>query len=478
VASLACAAIAACALLGWTLGIGHLTSVFSGLPTMVPVTALMTLGGCAAPFSLRAGARPLGPWGLSSPVTASMFAALGLGLLAMRMPRQVRYGQALALGVLLLGLLMLVGYVFRETYLYQLLPGKGTSILTTMALILLAVGVLALRPAEGIMVALAGPDSGAWIARRLLLSALTMPVLLGLAAGLLLQFDAIDAGSVIAFLAWGMVVVFTAVVWRFALMLYRIELARRQAEQERQAALQALREADTNKDDFLALLAHELRNPLAPIRAAAELLRMPRAQDAAQLQRTSAIIGRQVDHMVHLVDGLLDMSRVRRGLIHIEKTPVDLAAAALDAIEQVRPRIAERRHQLRTELPQDHPTVPGDHKRLVQVIANLLGNAARYTPQGGSIRLALRVQADTVELSVQDDGIGIDPAFLPHVFEAFAQGRRDGRSESGLGLGLALVRHLAELHDGRIEARSEGVGQGSTFVLTLPRLRDTMGAAP
>jgi len=510
VTALACAAIAACALLGWILGIGHLTSVFPGLPTMVPVTALLTLAGCAAlwrlathgsgsllpaglltaaalvilqthftqlapsPFVLRAGARPLGPWSLSSPVTAAMFAALGLGLLAMHRPRQVRYGQALALGVLLLGLLMLVGYVFRETFLYQLLPGKGTSLLTTMALILLAVGMLALRPADGIMVALAGSDPGAWIARRLLLSALVMPVLLGLAGGLLLQADAIDVGSAIAFLAWGMVVLFTAVVWRFALMLYRVEVARRQAERERQAALEALREADTNKDDFLALLAHELRNPLAPIRAAAELLRLPKAQDAAQLQRTSAIIGRQVDHMVHLVDDLLDISRVRRGLIRLDKAPVDLFAAVCEAIEQVRPQVAQRRHQLHTDLPHAHPGVTGDHKRLVQIVANLLGNAARYTPEGGNIRLALRTGADTVEVSVQDDGIGIDAALLPQVFDPFTQGQRG--AAGGLGLGLALVRHLAELHEGRIEAHSDGPGSGSTFVLTLPRLPLPMGA--
>lgn len=190
--------------------------------------------------------------------------------------------------------------------------------------------------------------------------------------------------------------------------------------------------------------------------------------------RHSAIIGRQVDHMVHVVDDLLDISRVRRGLIRLDKAPVDLFAAVCEAIEQVRPQIAQRRHELHTDLPHAHPGVTGDHKRLVQIVANLLGNAARYTPEGGNIRLALRTGADTVEVSVQDDGIGIDAALLPQVFDPFTQGQRG--AAGGLGIGLALVRHLTELHEGRIEAHSDGPGSGSSFVLTLPRLPLPMGA--
>ena len=506
VAGLACVVIAACALAAWGLGAGPLTSVFPGLPTMVPMTALLSLLASASlwrlheagsgparlaaglltaaalaillahathvppPFVRRGGVDALA-WGLSSPVTALMFCALGASLLAMGRPRQVGRGQALALGVLLLALLTLAGYVFRDTFLYQLLPGKGTSILTTVVVILLSAAVLALRPAEGIMVALAGPDPGAWIARRLLLSALTMPLLLGMAVAVLLRVSAIDVPTAIAFLVWGMVVLFTVAVWRFALMLYRIEAARRVAELERQAALESLREADANKDDFVALLAHELRNPLAPIRAAAELLRMPQAGDPAQLRRTAGIIGRQADHIAHLVDDLLDVSRMRRGLITLTRVPVDLHLAVCDAVEQLKPLVAGRRHALQVELGSAHPRVLGDHKRLVQVVANLIGNAAKYTPEGGIIRVEMRPGADSVEVSVADNGIGIDAALLPRVFDSFMQGTRTaGRADGGLGLGLALVRNLAELHDGRVEARSAGVGQGSTFIVTLPLL--------
>lgn len=186
--------------------------------------------------------------------------------------------------------------------------------------------------------------------------------------------------------------------------------------------------------------------------------------------------------MAHLVDDLLDLSRARRGLIELDKVPVDARAAVQDAIEQVRPRIAARRHHLDAELPADAPCVCGDHKRLVQVVANLLANAAKYTPEGGHIRLVLRADAREVEVCVHDDGIGIAADLLPTVFDAFSQGTRTaGRADGGLGLGLALVRRLAELHDGTVVARSPGPGQGSTFVLTLPRLHrtgaDVTGAA-
>jgi len=296
---------------------------------------------------------------------------------------------------------------------------------------------------------------------------------LGMGVAVMLRVKAIDVATAIAFLVWGMVVLFTVAVWRFALMLYRIEAARRLAELERQAALASLREADANKDDFVALLAHELRNPLAPIRAAAELLRIQNGADPAQLRRTADIIARQTDHIAHLVDDLLDASRVRRGLITLTRVPVDLHRAVCDAVEQIKPQVARRRHALQVELGKVHPSVLGDHKRLVQVVANLIGNAAKYTPEGGAIRVEMRPGPDSVEVSVADNGIGIDAALLPRVFDTFMQATRTaGRADGGLGLGLALVRHLVELHEGRVEAHSAGAGQGSTFIVTLPLLRN------
>ena len=507
--ALACGAIAVLSGLGWLLGVPHLVSVFPGAPRMVPMTcvlmvllalglareagtprtvfptalacgfvvaaALALLAGHAlhrvpAPF-VFGGDHQVSPWSVSSPVTAAMFLAVGAGLLFQARPSAIRNGQVLALGVLLLALLTFAGFLVRDTFLYDMLPGKGTSVLTTFAFILLATGTLALHPRDGIMVAVAGHEPGAWVARRLLLSALAMPVLLGACIGLALRLGAIDVGTALALLVWSTMALFTAAVWYFSLVLYRFENARRDAERERQAALDQLREADAHKDDFLALLAHELRNPLAPIRAAAELLRLRGGADPEQLRRTSDVIARQVDHMTHLVDDLLDLSRVRRGLITLDKVPVDLVAVAKNAVEQVRPQVERRRHSLDVRLPQEPVHVAGDHKRLVQVLANLLGNAAKYTPEGGRIRLALAVRGDLAEVCVEDNGIGIDAALLPRVFDSFTQGTRTaGRAEGGLGLGLALVRRLAELHGGEVAARSAGPGQGSTFVLTLPRL--------
>ncbi|MDB5773850.1 MAG: hybrid sensor histidine kinase/response regulator [Burkholderia sp.] len=245
-------------------------------------------------------------------------------------------------------------------------------------------------------------------------------------------------------------------------------LQRKQAERDK--AEQDLRAADQRKDEFLAMLAHELRNPLAPISAAAQLLKLVQL-DEARVKQTSDIIARQVDHMTSLVDDLLDVSRVTRGLVTLDLKPLDLNPLVSDAVEQVSPLIKTRRHQLTVELPEDSALVAGDQKRLVQVIANLLNNSAKYTPEGGNIVLSVEVLKDHVALSVNDDGIGMEPELVSRVFELFAQAERTSdRSQGGLGLGLALVRSLVGLHGGSVQAYSKGTGKGSTFSIRLPRL--------
>ena len=246
----------------------------------------------------------------------------------------------------------------------------------------------------------------------------------------------------------------------------------------------ALRDADRRKDEFLAMLAHELRNPLAPISTASQLLLM--SSDPTRVRAAGEVIGRQVRHMTELVDDLLDVSRVTRGLVELDLEIVDLKVVAAAAIEQVRPLIDSRQHALRTRLPAVGLWVRGDRTRLTQVLTNLLNNAAKYTPPGGEISLSAKHDGAEVTVRVRDNGQGIEPALLPQIFDLFTQAERSpDRTQGGLGIGLALVRSLVSLHGGAIHAASEGAALGAEFTVVLPSVEaprdeggpDTAGAA-
>jgi PAS domain S-box-containing protein len=229
-----------------------------------------------------------------------------------------------------------------------------------------------------------------------------------------------------------------------------------------------LKAAARAKDEFLAMLAHELRNPLAPIGAAAEILQMVKL-DEKRVRQTSQVIGRQVKHMTGLVDDLLDVSRLTRGLVELAQGPVDIQQVVHDAVEQVTPLIQSRKHHLALHLPRVTAMVNGDKKRLVQVIANILNNAAKYTPERGDIVLRVDVQPFHVVIEVKDNGIGMAPDLVARAFDLFAQAERTpDRSSGGLGLGLALVKSLTELHDGYVSCESPGADKGSTFTVQLP----------
>jgi len=239
---------------------------------------------------------------------------------------------------------------------------------------------------------------------------------------------------------------------------------------DQKLAAEELKAANARKDEFLAMLAHELRNPLAPISTAAQMLKLSGA-DPKRIAHASDVIGRQVRHMVELVDDLLDVSRVTRGLVELEREAVDLKSVIQNAIEQARPLIEKKGHTLSTRLGAANVSVTGDRKRLVQVMANLINNAAKYTPDGGEITVCADPVPETgqVKLSVKDNGIGIEAALLPDIFELFIQAKRTpDRSQGGLGLGLALVRSMVNLHGGRVEAHSDGQGRGSCFSVILP----------
>jgi len=232
----------------------------------------------------------------------------------------------------------------------------------------------------------------------------------------------------------------------------------------------SLRDQDRRKDEFLAMLAHELRNPLAPISAAAEMLKFGTANEE-RVRRASDVISRQVRHLTSLVDDLLDVSRVTRGLIELHTAPVDVRAVVAGAVEQARPVIEARGHALRVDVPDGAIRVMADANRLVQVFVNLLNNAAKYTPGGGAIDLSVRRDAAHVTIAVRDSGIGIDDRLLPHVFDLFTQAERSpDRSQGGLGIGLALVRNIVAMHGGAVTAHSDGPGTGSVFTVVLATL--------
>ncbi len=243
--------------------------------------------------------------------------------------------------------------------------------------------------------------------------------------------------------------------------------AREHLEQRAQTEA-SLREADRRKDEFLAMLAHELRNPLAPIRNGLYTLRLVAEQDQTT-QNVRAIMERQVNHMVRLVDDLLEVSRITRGSIELRQELVEVAAVVLGAVETSRPLIESAGHQLLLSMPDEPLQVRGDPVRLTQLIANLLNNAAKYTDAGGHIWLSVRAEAGWVTISVRDDGSGIPPDLLPRVFDLFMQIEGDAvRTQGGLGIGLALVKSLVEMHGGSVRAESQGAGHGSEFTVRLP----------
>jgi signal transduction histidine kinase/ActR/RegA family two-component response regulator len=241
---------------------------------------------------------------------------------------------------------------------------------------------------------------------------------------------------------------------------------------ERQRTELSLRLADQRKDEFLATLGHELRNPLAPLLAALQLLKTAGGNEAVTA-RVTVVMERQINHLVRLVNDLLEVSRITRGLIEVRREPVDLAFVIHSAIDTSRPAIEAAGHVLTVELPTGPVIVNGDQVRLTQIFANLLTNAAKYTNTGGRIDVVMRREGDRAVLSVRDNGIGLAVHQLSTVFDMFTQvDRSSRRAQGGLGIGLTLVRSLVAMHGGSVEARSEGLGRGSEFVVTLPVLTE------
>jgi CheY-like chemotaxis protein/nitrogen-specific signal transduction histidine kinase len=233
-----------------------------------------------------------------------------------------------------------------------------------------------------------------------------------------------------------------------------------------------LQDSDRQKDEFLATLSHELRNPLAPLRNSLHLLRLAGGQSGSA-EAIHEMMARQVNHLVRLVDDLLEMSRISRGTFELRRERVQLAAIVSNAIETSDPLLRAAGHTLHVDLPHEPLWIDGDPVRLAQILANLLNNAAKYTNPGGTISVTAHKVQNHADVSVRDNGSGISQEALPHVFEMFSRGdRASGRDQTGLGIGLALARRLVEMHGGAITAHSAGLGKGSEFVVRIPLARD------
>jgi signal transduction histidine kinase len=238
-----------------------------------------------------------------------------------------------------------------------------------------------------------------------------------------------------------------------------------------------LRDGDRRKDEFLAILAHELRNPLGPIRTGLELIRLA-GDDSEAIERVRTMMERQVSHMVRLIDDLLDVSRITSGKIRLQRQPTLLATMVQTAIDANRAALAERRIEFHSSLPDVPVMLDVDPTRFVQIVSNLLNNAVKFTSASGRIEVVARIEPPSLRLTVADSGIGISRELLPRVFDLFAQGEESASSQVGLGIGLALARRLVEMHGGTIEAESPGPGLGSVFTIRLPLSKARVESTP
>jgi signal transduction histidine kinase len=475
-----CASLAGAALLllalapratAWVQALGAVVCGFGGLTLMEHVTGF-NLGIDTLFFDEPAGALATTAPGRMGPPAATSFTILGACLmLSVRGPRARRIASALALAPILIAMLGTIGHLYRASQLYAVARVTGIALQTATMIGAVGIGVVLAIPEHGLVATFRRDDAGGEMFRRLLKPIVVVSVTLGalrLAGERAGFYDAAFGTAARTVLE---LVLFIGLVW------WTAERVGRHARDALDAQ-RALREADRRKDEFLATLAHELRNPLAPLRTSAEIIRKGHA-DPEAIRRANAIIERQLEHLVHLVDDLLDINRISRGTIELRKQRLDLAAVVERAIETSRPVIDGYGHHLVVAPMEQSITVEGDMTRLTQVVANLLNNAAKYTDPGGKIRVAVEGDGDHAVVRIRDNGVGISPERRPKVFEMFS--RTDGsleRTRGGLGIGLALVKQLIEMHGGQVDVNSPPLGPdldaplapptGSEFFLRLP----------
>ena len=436
----------------------HVTGVSLGIDAiLVPHT-----GASAANTSTVAPGR-MGP-----PASTSLAIFGTLLALATGSARARRWAAFLALVPLVIAALGLIGYVYGASQLYAVARLTGIALQTASMVAALCVGMIAAIPEHGITALLRRGDAGSLVFRRLIIPVLAWPFFIGFLrvqgreAGLFDTAFGSAAGALLTMIA------FFALLWWTANGMSRYMRVVRRAEQ-------TLREVDRRKDEFLATLAHELRGPLAPMRNSIEIMKRADGQ-AGLIERSRRMIEQQLEHMVRLVDDLMDVSRLTFDKLELRRAPIDLRAVLEQAIETCLPLANRAGIELQADIPRGPVLVDGDSARLVQVFGNLLSNAAKFTPRGGTVHVSVATRAHDVVVSVTDSGIGIPPGAIPTLFDMFTQGdHRIEHAQRGLGIGLALSQRLVLMHGGEISAVSQGEGTGSTFSVRLPLIEKQTG---
>ncbi len=439
------------------------------------------------------GARGTAIPGRMGPIAAMNTVVAGIALLLIDLPLQRgRWtGQSLALLGIPTAFLPIVGYAYGVEKLYGIAGWTAIAVNTAFAIAALHVGILLARPDRGFMTLVASETTGSAMARRSILYAVAVPLGLGWLVIEGWNHGLYDGRFALSLLVLVIILLLAGLPWRDARVLNRMEEQRELARRSREHALDQLAEAlareqeargraeaaSRTKDQFLATLSHELRTPLNAILGWARLLKDRKGERGA-LDRGLDVIERAARTQAQLVEDLLDMSRIVTGRVRLELRDVQLARVVDAAVEAILPAAAAKAIRIERLLDPDAWTVRGDGTRLQQVVWNLLSNAVKFTPEGGAVEVRLGREGDQAVISVRDSGIGIPAEFLPSVFDRFTQA--DGtasRRHGGLGLGLAIARHLAELHGGTLAATSAGEGKGATFTLRLRRAQAHAAAA-
>ena len=434
--------------------------VLLGAATLLQYVAGIHLGIDELLFNDMAAVRTSQP-GRMAPASALCFMLLG-GFVLAREAEAPRLGLGLALALLMLSVLAVLGYVYETSRLYQMAATTAMAMHTALAFFVAALACLS--ASENMRAILLGAGVHGTMFRRLAPASLFYPLVVGSLLLHAAHHDSFDIEFAMALFTMFTIVGFGGLVWFTSTRLLKLETARQRTEAERHQARLELETAVRHKDEFLAMLGHELRNPLAAVRMALDL-REAAPGDERIIERTERIVDRQTRHLARLVDDLLEVSRLERDKVRLERVPMDLAQLVSDVVEDHAGRASAKNVQLESRVPPTAP-VSGDRTRLAQVIGNLVGNALQHTPEGGTVTVRVSGGAST-ELVVEDTGPGIPEELLGHLFEPFYQGAQSiDRPQGGLGLGLAIARGMVQLHDGHIEGTNLPEG-GARFVVTL-----------